>query len=154
MRKIIKLAINNVLVCTIIFVILFSISKIVLRINGLEYLQWVYHVTIFTVVIGSLTGTIQIIKRIQNPMKAVLEVILIVVTLLILIFGKFILFFYVLVFSSEHIVTKNGQKLVGYSYGFRDVSVDYYEYINLFVHKTNKVLHEDYGEGEFDPLDG
>ena len=116
-------------------------------------MQWIYQITLFTAVIGFLVGLIQItIRSKDNIVQPILKLILIIIIVLLIIFGRLIVFFYALAFSPEHIVTKNGQKLVGYSHGFRTTYVDYYKYVNSFVREINKVLYEDYGEGGFDPF--
>lgn len=69
-----------------------------------------------------------------------------------LIFGYYFLIFTAFAHSSEHIVEKNGIKMVAVVNSFLDKNVEYYQYINPFFYGKN-LGHEWYGSGGSDPLE-
>lgn len=56
-------------------------------------------------------------------------------------------------YHPEHIVEKNEKKMVASVYTVMNVSVDYYEYINIFVRGNQWQISEHYGNGSYDPFE-
>ena len=52
----------------------------------------------------------------------------------------------------EHIVEKDGKKMVAYVDSFMEVNVDYYDYVNPIIRGKNKKISENYGNGDYDPF--
>lgn len=52
----------------------------------------------------------------------------------------------------EYTVEKDGKKMVAYVNSFTHVYVEYYDYINPFVHGNKIKIGEDYGAGGYDPF--
>jgi len=67
---------------------------------------------------------------------------------------KVILLIIVFSYSPEHVVIKDDKKYLAYVNSFLKVDVYYYDYINFFLIGNKLRLHEYYGSGGYDPLDG
>ena len=77
------------------------------------------------------------------------------ILLIVLSIGSYIFIGFVLyAFTDpEHIVEKNGKKMVAIVNSFLQVRVGYYDYINPFVRDNKLRIYEDYGNGGYDPFD-
>lgn len=53
----------------------------------------------------------------------------------------------------EHIVEKNGEKMVAYVNSFLQVDVNYYDYKNAVVRGKQIRINEDYANGGYDPFE-
>lgn len=53
----------------------------------------------------------------------------------------------------EYIVEKDGKKMVAYVDSFMEVNVNYYDYINPLIRGNNIKIHENYGNGGYDPFE-
>ena len=154
MKKILNKIKNNILISTIIFLVIFIISKLIINVIKLEYMQWVYKTVIFISILGFIIGIIQIITKTKNrKFKIFLETLFAIGIVICIVFFQLFALFYALAFKPEHIVQKDGQILVAYVRAFKRTYVDYYEFVNPFVRSTNLVLNEYYGKGGFDPIE-
>lgn len=70
----------------------------------------------------------------------------------VLVLGFYFFIFMVFAHTPEHVVEKNGIKMVASVNSFLDMNVDYYAYKNLLFYGKN-LGHEWYGSGGNDPLD-
>ena len=154
MKKIIVKVKSNILLYTCIYIVVFAISKISLNKLNLEYMQYIYKFSLFVIVIGLISGLIQIAHKSQSKIvKVSVGLSMTVLVVLGTIFVQIILLLYVAYFPPEHVVEKENGKMVGYVYGFLRTRVDYYEYINFFLRGENIEFSEDYGKGGFDPIE-
>lgn len=64
----------------------------------------------------------------------------------------YIALFSVMRYKPEHVVEKNGIRMVACINGFLDTTVNYYEDKNIFFHGSKQVGYEYYGNGCFDPF--
>lgn len=152
MKKIISKI--NILFCTATYIVFLVISKIVLMLLEVEYMQYIYKFSFFVVIIGVVVGLIQLAHKSQSKsMKIGIISSMTVLGILIAVFLQVILLLYVVYFPPEHIVEKENKKMVGYVYGFLRTRVDYYEYINFFLRSEKIAFSEDYGRGGFDPIE-
>lgn len=53
----------------------------------------------------------------------------------------------------EHIIEKDGKKMVAYVDSFLQVEVKYYDYINSFIRGDKIRIYEDYRSGGYDPFE-
>lgn len=63
------------------------------------------------------------------------------------------LFFSVFQYRTEHIVVRNGVRMVASVNSFLQETVSYYEYKNVFFRGSEIIGYEDYGNGGRDPLE-
>lgn len=70
----------------------------------------------------------------------------------ILVFGYYFLILMAFAHSPEHVVEKNGIKMVASVNSFLDMNVEYYQYVNPFCYGKH-LGHEWYGSGGSDPLE-
>lgn len=145
---------KSILFYTFVYSILFFISKFILNILGLEFIQYVYKFSIFVILFGIVLGVIQnFIRSKSKDTRICIIVFSISIIAIFVLFWQFFALLYIGFFPPEHIIEKSDKKMVGYVYAFLDTRVEYYEYINVLVRKANKSYVEDYGQGGFDPFD-
>ena len=139
---------GNILICTIIYLIIFILLKKILNEFNLEYMQWIKYFSIIIITIGTIIGTIQILKK-----KKIILVILLIFETVIITFIVGILLL-ALVLNPEEVVYKNGKKMVKET---RSVLlsnwINYYDYKNIFVRGKNKRIHESYNNSLNEYLD-
>ena len=63
------------------------------------------------------------------------------------------LFFSVFGYNPEHVVVRNGVRMVASVNSFLQETVSYYEYKNVFFRGSEIIGYEDYGNGGRDPLE-
>lgn len=150
MKNLFKYVLTYVILYTLIFIIV----KLILNALGIEFLNWVYNVWIVTTIVGILIGIIQVIVKTKNKYDKIKIIICCTCAIgLIAMFWQIFAFFYIAFLPPEHIVKKDGKKMVGYVNAFLRTNVDYYEYYNVFFRSYTISIEEDYGKGGFDPLD-
>ncbi|MDQ0150304.1 hypothetical protein ACFO6R_10905 [Eubacterium multiforme] len=114
--------------------------------------------SIFTVLLFSLL--VQIImylykfvhkrnKKLYLEIIAGLGIFLVVASMVMYLMIGFIFFAFE---GPEYTVEKDGKKMVAYVNSFTHVYVEYYDYINPFVHGNKIKIGEDYGAGGYDPF--
>lgn len=149
--------------CILLFslVLLYKASEYILRLNNLRFLNYI-NITvaaIFTILLFSIL--IQIIIFLYNitcksdtktstRVLCKLGIFFIVLSIGIYIFVGFILYAFT---ESEHIVEKDGKKMVASVDSFLQVTVDYYDYVNPFIRGDKIRISEDYGNGGYDPFE-
>lgn len=154
MKNCLKTTRINVLLYTIIYLAIYFILKVILSFLNLDYLQWIKNITLIIGIVGIIVGAIQMILKTENKtVKIIIITVLIIISIIGIILGQLIAFIYISVFVPEHIVIKDGQKMVAYVYSFLDVRVEYYEYKNIFIRGNNVIYEEYYGSGGYDPFD-
>ncbi|WP_300347147.1 hypothetical protein [Clostridium sp.] len=156
-----KLLIIN---CIMLFltIIVYKISEYILNLNNLAFLNWVNFVFICIFTILLFLILIQIIvflhkliwksgTKTSTRILCRLGILFIVLIIGIYIFFGFIL--YVFTNKPEHILEKDGKKIIASVDSFFEVRVQYYDYINPFVRGNKIRIEEDYGDGGYDPFD-
>ena len=143
--------------CIMLFltIIVYKIFGYILNLNNLTFLNGVNFVfaCIFTILLFSIL--IQIIiflhKLIcKSGVKTSTRILCILGILFIYIFLGFILYAFT---YPEHIVEKDGKKMIASVDSFLEVRVEYYDYINPFIRGNKIRIEEDYGDGGYDPFD-
>lgn len=63
--------------------------------------------------------------------------------------------FFIFAFSyePEHVVEKDGKRMVAYVNSFLQVNVYYFDYVNPFIRGSQIRISEDYGNGGYDPFE-
>lgn len=143
--------------CILLFslVLLYKISKYILRLNGIGFLNVVKFIfaTIFTILLFSIL--IQVIVLMyyytnRNITATVLISFIIGGSMVLYLFGCIISYAFT---DVEHIIEKDGKKMIAYVDSFLQVEVKYYDYINSFIRGNKIRIYEDYGSGGFDPFE-
>ncbi|MFR9241849.1 MAG: hypothetical protein ACLVKE_14180 [Clostridium baratii] len=150
--------------CIMLFliIIMYKILEYIIKLNNFVLLNWVNFVfaSIFTILVFSIL--IQIIIFLHKIMRksndktstrilCKIGISLIVLSIGVYIFIGFIL--YAFFTDPEHIVEKDGKKMVASVDSFLQVRVEYYDYINPFIRGNKVSIYEDYGRGGYDPFD-
>lgn len=154
MKKIWNKIKRSILFYTIIVAVVFVIIHFLLKIFNIQFRQWVYYCIMVLTLIGTLAGIIQIVRKKNKKIKIIFLTIGLIISILIIIFWKVILLIIAFLYSPEHVVIKDDKKYLGYVNSFLKVDVYYYDYINFFLIGNKLKLHEYYGSGGYDPLDG
>ncbi|MDQ0150026.1 hypothetical protein ACFO6R_08415 [Eubacterium multiforme] len=144
-----------------LIIIVYKILEYILKLNKLVLLNWVnfIFVSIFTILVFSILIQIIIflykIMRKSNDKTSTRILCKIGISLIVLSIGIYIFIGFVLyAFTDpEHIVEKDGKKMVAVVDSFLQVKVEYYDYINPFVRDNKLRIYEDYGNGGYDPFD-
>lgn len=149
--------------CIMLFltIIVYKIFGYILNLNNLTFLNGVNFVfaCIFTILLFSIL--IQIIiflhklickSGVKTSIRilCILGILFIVLSISIYIFLGFILYAFT---YPEHIVEKDGKKMIASVDSFLEVRVEYYDYINPFIRGNKIRIEEDYGDGGYDPFD-
>lgn len=136
---------------TIVFAVLFFISQSVLSNYGLIYLKWFQYFSFSIIALGTIIGTIQLIKRTskQNTVRVTVYISLLIIEILIVL-G--LIFFITMFVDKESIVVKNNDTMVEESHSFLLSNwKNYYDYENIFVRKNVIRIYEAYDDslGEY-----
>lgn len=149
--------------CIMLFltIIMYKILGYILNLNNLTFLNDVNFVfaCIFTILLFSIL--IQIIiflhkfiykngAKTSTRILCRLGILFIILSIGIYIFLGFILYAFT---CPEHIVEKDGKKMIASVNSFLEVRVEYYDYINPFIRGNKIRIEEDYGDGGYDPFD-
>lgn len=154
MMSVINKVKSNILLSTGIYILVFVVLKIFLMILEIEFMQYIYKFSLFVIVIGLISGLIQLAHKNESKIvKVSIGLLITAIAILGTIYAQIILLLYVAYFPTEHVVEKENGKMVGYVHSFLRTRVDYYEYINFFLRGENIDFSEDYGKGGFDPIE-
>ncbi|AZN42554.1 hypothetical protein [Paenibacillus albus] len=144
------------LASTVAFIVLFLSSAWMLGGFELAFRSWVWTTAIALSVILVITFLISCIVSLQRYKQSASLLIRLIGTtvlsasiLLLLFFGAFGTIFST---KPEHIVDRNGVKMVAVVTAWLDVDVDYYEHKNWLVHGKKVLISEWYGSGGYDPF--
>lgn len=150
MKEIINKIKFNIFTYTIMYLLIFTITKLIINACGMEFMRCVYNFTICIAILGFAAGMIQIIIRAnEKSTKICVAICLACITFFLAIFGSF----YIAFLSPEHVVKKDKKQMVAYVRAFLSTRVDYYDYYNILVRGKYRLIEDDYGKGGFDPFE-
>lgn len=145
----------------LLLVLIYIVLAYIVRLNNFSFLNVVNFTfaAIFTLLLFSIL--IQIIIFLYNltyesgaktstRILCRLGIFFIVLSIGIYTFVGFILYAFT---EPEHIVEKDGKKMVASVDSFLQVTVGYYDYINPFIRGNKIRIYEDYGNGGYDPFE-
>ena len=150
MNKIRKYIPKIVILDTAIYIWIFVMLHLILQCFGLKFREWVYWMSVLLMMMGFITGIIQLILKLK---KRIVKICITSTFVILLLISSPI--FYLIVgfgYTPEHVVEKDGSKYVAYVTSFLRTDVYYYDYKNVVVVGNQKRIVEDYGKGGFDPL--
>lgn len=155
MKRYIEKLKGKILVITLIFILINIILNYLLYLFNIRFRLWVIVLIIVISIIGFIIGMFEHISKIvENKIKAIGLIILVLVPLivLILIFSPFIFFTAAFSYKPEHKVTLYGNKYVAVVNSFLNVDVDYYNYYGPLFMGTKVKVHGYFGKGGYDPI--
>ncbi len=155
MKEIINKIKFSIFTYTVMYLLIFTIIKLIINACGMEFMHCVYIFSICIVILGFVAGMIQIIiKANEKSTKICVAICLVCITFFLAIFGSFYIAFlppeHII---AEHLLKKDKKQMVGYVRSFLSTEVDYYDYYNVFFRSKYKSIVDDYGKGEFDPFE-
>ena len=139
-----------VLSYTILFALVVVVLDFVLSFFNLMFREWIIIGSAVIIMIGLVIGILQLLLKIKK--KFVKRILISIFVALLVLSAPMIYLFAVFAYAPEHVVERDGEKLVAYVNGFQRTYVNYYEYKNIFVVGNQKRIQEDYGRGGFDPI--
>lgn len=142
---------KNILFYTILYLLAFVIINIILNAFDMNYREWIYFLSLILIGVGFITGIIQLLCRIRKKNLKIIAIILFIIVLIPCLFYTYI--FVIFAYQPEHIVMRDGKKMVAYVNGFMDTYVEYYDYKNFFIVGNKLKIKEYYGNGGFDPIE-
>lgn len=142
---------KSVLFYTIVYTSIFVIINLILNIFDMNYREWIYIVSLFLIGGGFVIGIIQLLCKIKRKVLRIISVVLFIIVLIPISLYTYV--FCVFAYQPEHIVVKDGNKMVAYVTGFMDTYVEYYDYKNFFFVGNKLKIKEFYGSGGFDPIE-
>ncbi len=165
MKKKIKFMIS-MLIIVLSMLFIHSFGMMVLKRNNLAFRPWVITVMFVVGVIAGilfLISTILILMKVidfpcKTRFKNLAKKFLCALGVIMCIGGivmSGLLGFFTFAFSyePEHIVERDGKKMIGCVDSFMQVYVNYHEYKNVFIMGNKSLIIEDYGNGGYDPLE-
>lgn len=136
MKKFMKELYKYILFWTIIFVLLMLFISFVLNSMNYQFLNWIKYALMIISLIGTLLGTIQLLKK----KKVICTIICILEVILIGSFNLALIFFS---FDSEEIVLKNNKKMIQETHSFLLSNwIKYYDYKNIFIRSKQERIYE------------
>lgn len=141
---------RSVLMYTIIYICIFIIINLILNVFNMNYREWIYFLSLILISIGFVIGIIQLLWKIKNKIVKIIAIILFIIVLIPCALYTYI--FCIFAYQPEHIVMRDGKKMVAYVNGFMDTYVEYYDYKNFFTVGNKIKIKEYYGDGGFDPI--
>lgn len=104
---------------------------------GYVYLKWFIYTNIFIILVGIITGTIQILKK-HNRL-----ILTTIVTMIELLSFISICTVFIVTQNQEYIVYKNNVKMVKETHSFMTSNwINYYDYQNIFIRKKQVRIYE------------
>ena len=156
-----KKRLNINAIAIIILASIYFSAKYLLELNELAFMGITIKIFNYIFAALSLSLIIQIVlilyKILRNKSKNLKIKILAALGSVLSVVGLIVLFLYIsitIIFEiyPEHIVEKDGKKMVAYVDSFMEVNVDYYDYVNPIIRGKNKKISENYGNGDYDPF--
>ena len=151
MKNIFEKLRKNALLYTIIYVCILITTDSILNIFNMNYREWVLILSFILIAIGFIIAIIQLICKINNKIIKILTSIVFIIILIPCAFYTFI--FCSIGYEEEHVVIKDGKKMVAYVHGFMETYVRYYDYKSFLTKGKELRIEEYYGEGGFDPIE-
>jgi len=150
-NKILKKLKKSILFYMILYIIIFVITNFILNIFSMSFRAWVYIFSLIFVCIGFVAGILQLLCKIKKKVVKIVLIILFIISLIPCFLYGFVIG--ILAYHQEHVVIRDGEKMVAYVYGWLDTDVSYYDYKNLFFVGNKIKVKEYYGNGGFDPIE-
>ena len=129
----------------------YYLVRFILDLADLRYRQWIVITFVLLLTFGIISGIFQLLLKIRFKWLKVISTAL--ATCAVIAMLPYGILFFALAFGRQHVVYKEGHKLLAHVAGtLQDTWVYYYDYKNPFVHGKHPRLYEDYGSGSFDPF--
>lgn len=145
MKKFFEKCKKSILFYVIIYTLILIISREILLLFNLNYMQFIYIISLIFIVVGFICGVIQLLLKIKNKVAKIISIVVFAILLIypVLPFGVFLTVFS---YMPEKVVMKDNEKIVTYTSSFWDTDIYYYKYLNPLVRSTKLKIHEQYSE--------
>jgi len=143
-KKILTSCKKSILFYTVIYIIIFIVSKVILNALGMKYMQYINYFSIILVLIGIISGVIQIFVNSKSKNLRICIIIFSIFIIGIMLIGSPIILLFIGLLPPEHIVEKDNKKYVAYVYSWLDTRVEYYDYINFFLMGNTERIEDFY----------
>jgi len=143
-KKILTSCKKSILFYTVIYIIIFIVSKVILNALGMKYMQYINYFSIILVLIGIISGVIQIFVNSKSKNLRICIIIFSIFIIGIILIGSPIILLFIGLLPPEHIVEKDNKKYVAYVYSWLDTRVEYYDYINFFLMGNTERIEDFY----------
>ena len=150
MKKIFYKFKKSILMYTIVHFCIIIIINLILNAFNMNYREWIYLLSLILCSIGFFVGMIQLLWKIKKKTVKIIVIILFIIGLIPCALYMYILCIFA--YQPEHIVMRDGKKMVAYVNGFMDTYVEYYDYKSFFTVGNKLKIKEYYGNGGFDPI--
>ena len=153
---------SNLVLGATILLIAFYIVSIVLSLLGMQYTNLTKGIgkgLLILVALGLFSYFYRFLiknsKKEDNPTskKIFSSLGVVFLTVIICAASAITLIRWIFSYQPEHVVEKDGQKMVAYVNSFLHVEVNYYDYKNPFVCGNVLRIQENYGKGGYDPFE-
>jgi ABC-type uncharacterized transport system, permease component len=136
-----------------VYLFLFYVLGLILKAVNLQFRPWLR--TLAIPIIGTLliTGLILLIKKLSKLSNLAGIVSLIAGLILGGTVLLYTVFFTAFAHSPEHVVERDGKKMLAVVTSWTDTNADYHLYKNWFVMGKDWLISEYYGSGSFDPFE-
>lgn len=144
---------RNILFYTLVYMILFLLSKVILHLFGLQYRQFMNYFSAILILIGIIASVIQMFLHSKTKdTRTCIIICSVSIFILFMILSPIILLFIAFI-PSEHVVERENKKYVAYVSSFLDTRVTYYDYVNFFLLGNTKRIEEFYNNIGIDILE-
>lgn len=144
MEKIINRCKKSILFYTVIYIIIFILSRKLLNTMGMQYRQNVNYLSIILILIGIISGVTQIFMTSKSKSLKICIIIFAILIVGIMLLISPIILLSIALLPPEHIVGKEDKKYVAYVYSWHDTRVEYYDYINFLLMGNVERIEEFY----------
>ena len=142
---------NIILLYVVALSVVYFFVRYILDLADLRYRQWIVMTFVLLLTFGIISGIFQLLLKIRFKWVKVISTGL--ATCIVIAMLPYGVLFFALAFGRQHVVHKDGHKLLAHVAGtLQDTWVYYYDYKNPFVHGKRLRLYEYYGSGSFDPF--
>lgn len=150
-----KRILNTLILFGGIYLIVFGSLGLIIEKYGLQYRSWMFLFTFFIFAIWVLFLLILGIQKLRQQKKIpyIIGLFITVMLGLIIEFGALWTGLWKYSNGIEHVVERDGIKMVAVVNAFLDVNVQYYAYKNFFVMEKDILISEWYGSGGYDPFE-
>ena len=114
---------------------------------------FIFAILIFSILIQIINILYNIAKKrtLKLPIRIIVGVVIVVSIIFLFLYGLMV---FAVTYEPEHIIERDGKRMVAYVDSFFDVNVYIYDYINPFVRGKQLRIYENYGSGGYDPFNG
>ena len=140
LKKIVRDCKSSILFYTVVYAILYIVSKLILSAIGIGYRQYINYFSIILILIGIILSVIRFFIKSKPKRTRICIIVCSISIISVIVICSPIILLFIAFLPPEHVVEKDNKKYVAYVHSWLDTRVDYYDYINfLLVGKTKRI---------------